>query len=229
MSKYLWCEDSKSGYQFWRAIFGELFPDVVVETKGSNTGLWRAAHASLSDKDQYYIVMDSAVDNPDVLREMKRLTTEVSEKDNVRMIRLHSFEYALLSFRLLEQWVFAEEDNLKDSRQDLLKSRELFVSCVSSMTDGASLQAFREAFDSYENKNSEQIAAKLLYEITRNTGFETNKTKLGECFVNTCCEWEERQDDDICGLDADRISSAEKAKLLVEHSVINEALKGVGL
>ena len=29
MSKYLWCEDSKSGYQFWRAIFGVLFPVVL--------------------------------------------------------------------------------------------------------------------------------------------------------------------------------------------------------
>ena len=41
MSKFLWCEDSKSGFQFWRAILRELHPDVTVETKGSKAAFER--------------------------------------------------------------------------------------------------------------------------------------------------------------------------------------------
>jgi hypothetical protein len=37
--------------------------------------------------------------------------------------------------------------------------------------------------------NTEQLSAKRLLEITRNTGFETTKGKLGDCFIVDQCEW----------------------------------------
>ena len=229
MSKFLWCEDSKSGFQFWSVLFQKLHPDVTVETKGSNTGLRKAAGKIAADENVYYIVMDTAVDNPDVLREARRLKVVIDGKDNIHVIKLHSFEFALLSFELLEQWVFAEEDELKEKRQDLLQARAVFLQQNTSGADAAGLQAFKEAFTEYECKNSEQIAAKLLFEITRNTGFETDKSQVGDCFINTCCEWTGRQSDDLCGLDSHRISAGEKAKQLVNRSVLKEAFEGVGL
>lgn len=229
MNKFLWCEDSKSGYQFWKAIFRELHSDMTVETKGSNTGLRKAVGKISSDGNQYYIVMDTALDNPDVLREARRLKAITDGKENVHVIKVHSFELALLSFEILEQWVFAEEDELKEKRKNLLQKRAVFLQQKAYGADAAGLQAFKAAFDGYESKNSEQIAAKLLLEITRNTGFETDKSKLGECFINTCCEWANRQSNDICGLDSHRISAGEKAKLLVECSVLKVAFERVGL
>ena len=62
----------------------------------------------------------------------------------------------------------------------------------------------------FEKYNSEKISAKLLNMITRNTGFETDKSKVGPCFITECCEWENRQADDICGLDNKRLSISEK-------------------
>ena len=47
--------------------------------------------------------------------------------------------------------------------------------------------------------------------------------------VNTCCEWLERKSDDICGLESHRISAGEKARLLVDYSVLKEAFERVGL
>ena len=230
MSIYLWCEDSKSGYQFWCAVMRELYPDINVESKGSNTGLIRAVRRIESNEDQYYIIMDTAVDNPNVLRETKRLATVIAGKDNIHLIRLHSFEYGLLSFELLEQWVFAEVDELRDQRQELLNARALFIQMITtSVEDSATLTAFKEMFGDYKNKNSEQIAAKLLYEITRNTGFETDKSKLGECFVNPCCEWAARQNDDICGLDKRKINAKEKAILLMKRSALKKAFQGAEL
>ena len=230
MNRYLWCEDSRSGFQFWRAMIRELFPDINVESKGSNSGLRKAVSKINSAENQYYIIMDTAVDNPEVLRENKRLAADIAGKDNVHVIRLHSFEYAVLSFELLEQWVFAKKDKLRDQRQELLSARSLFIRLIAETIENAALLAeYKSTFSGYDSKNSEQIAAKLLYEITRNTGFETNKSKLGECFVNRCCEWEGRQDDDICGLDECRINASEKAILLMEHSPIKEAFERAGL
>ena len=225
----MWCEDSKSGYQFWRAIFGVLFPDFTVETKDSNSRLRKAAEKIGNDGNHYYILMDTVLDNPDVVRETTRLNKCVAGKDNVHVIRLHSFEFALLSFELLEQWVFSEENKLRDNRQELLRARALLIKHLTSEVSAADLQAFKKAFDAYETRNTEQIAAKLLFEITRNTGFETDKSELGDCFVNNCCEWNGLQSNNPCGLNVHRISSDEKAKLLVEHSVLKAAFEGVSL
>jgi len=229
VSKFLWCEDSKSGFHFWSALLRELHPDVTVETKGSNTGLRKAVGKIPADGNVYYIVMDMAMDNPDVLRETRRLNAMIAGKENIHVIKVHSFEFALLSFELLEQWVFAEKDEMKEKRQNLLQARTVFLQQHTSGADAAGLQAFKEAFADYESKNSEQIAAKLLYEITRNTGFETDKSQVGDCFIKTCCEWVGRQNNDICGLDSHRISAGEKAKLLVDRSVLKAAFGRVGL
>ena len=230
MSMYLWCEDSKSGFKFWQAIFRQILPEMNVETKESNSGLRKAVCRIKPDENEYYILMDMAMDNPDVLRERKYMDDHAKGKRNIHIIRLHSFEFVLLSFERLEEWVFAKEDELKERRHDLLKARSVFVeNMTSDAGEAAGLATFKAAFDGYESKNSEQRSAKLLYEITRNTGFETSKAELGACFVNSCCEWVKRQSDDACGLDAHRISAHEKARLLVKHSPMEDAFRGVGL
>ncbi len=129
----------------------------------------------------------------------------------------------------LSRGVFAEKDELKEKRKDLLQKRSLFVELLSDICDCEALLTFKEVFKDFSEKNSEQIAAKLLHEITRNTGFETDKAKLGECFVVSCCERANRQSDDICGLDSIRLISGEKAKLLVEHSVLKKVFERSGL
>ena len=46
--------------------------------------------------------------------------------------------------------------------------------------------------------------------MTRNTGFEVSKGSLGQCWLVDCCDWLGRKEDDICGLDENRISAREK-------------------
>lgn len=228
MSKYLWCEDSRSGYQFWRAIFHELYPDIMVESKQSNTGLRKAARRINPDEDnQYYLLIDVSMNNADVLRERKRLKDETEGKENVHIIDIHCFESALLSFEWLEQWVFAEKDDLRIQRQNHLDARAVFNKVNLFDSRGDDLALFKATFADYQRKNSEQIASRLLYEITRNTGFETDKSHVGECFINSCCEWEDRSEDDICGLDGRRINSAQKARILVDHSMLKKAFERI--
>ena len=229
MKKYLWCEDSGAGYQFWKAIFKETYPDIVVISKKGNTGLRKATKGISDDGNHYYIVIDSALDNPDVLRETRRLYENAKDKRNVSIITIHSFEFALLSFDCLDSWVFAEEDELKEKRKDLLADIKTFVELIMSGGDAEKLSGLKDILMKYNKNNNEQLASKLLYEITRNTGFETDKGELGNCFVIDCCDWHERKEDDICGLDNKRITAKEKANILIEHSVLKAAFRKAGL
>ena len=70
--------------------------------------------------------------------------------------------------------------------------------------------------------NIEQLSAKLLFDLTRNTGFEVSKGKIGECWINSCCEWLEREEDDICGLDYSRLSIYDKMKSIYERICLKE-------
>ena len=130
-----------------------------------------------------------------------------------------------MSFKFLEEWVFAEKDELKDKRRNLLDARKTFIDIVLNGGDATLLAKLKADLDFSENKNTEQISAKLLTGITLNTGFETDKKKLGTCFINNCCEWVERQMDDICGLDDERIQADEKVKQSVKNSVLKDVFQ----
>ena len=230
MNIYVWCEDTGSGFTFWKMLFDTLYKDYIVESKRNNTELCKAISKLKSDEDnKYYVLMDNAIDNPDVLRETQRLYRFIRDKSNVSVIRIHSFEFVLLSFQMLEDWVFAREDDLKDARRDLLDFKTEFVEIICSGGDAGKLSAMNELTGYSDKLNTEQISSRLLSEITKNTGFETTKGKLGECFTVSCCDWESRKTDDICGLDDRRLTSGEKIKSIFDYSVLKDSFSEAGL
>ena len=229
MSKYFWCEDTGAGYRFWKEISDVIDPEIKVESKRNNTGLRKAIEHITDNNNDYYVFIDMAIDNQDVLREITRVNKIAASKDNVHVVNIHSFEFVLLSFELLEKWVFAEQDELREARKDLLSARDLLLKMVSEVIDQEEYSRIFDLTGYNKSKNSEQIAASLLKSITRNTGFETNKRKLGECFINDCCKWADRSDNDKCGLDYSRLQSYEKKALLIRHSALQKSFKEVGL
>lgn len=229
MSTYVWCEDSDSGYAFWNTVFKIMYPEFIVETKNSNTRLNKAIRQISDDNNLYYVIVDTVLDNQDVLRELERLKRSIIGKNNIKVIKIHSFEFSLLSFEFLEKWVFAENDDLKEQRKDKLEAREKLVKLISDGGTADELSLFKSMYQYQSKMNTEKIAAKLLTEITRNTGFETNKKQVGFCFVNSCCEWDDRQENDLCGLDDKRLSVSEKIEQMVNHSILQAAFQEVGL
>ena len=229
MNTYVWCEDSGSGCKFWYEIFKTLHPNIIVQTKKNNSRLRKDACALTNDGNTYYILIDTFADNADVLRETDRLKKGISEKENVHIVGIRSFEVTLLSFTLLDRWVFAEDDWLKDKRRELLEAREIFVKLETHGGTASELERLKELFPYKKTHNSERTAAELLYQITRNTGFETYKGELGECFFEDCCKRTSRQADDLCGLDNARLTADEKKKQLVNCSLLKDAFEKVGL
>lgn len=75
----------------------------------------------------------------------------------------------------------------------------------------------------------EQLSARILFDLTRNTGFEVSKGSVGECWIKSCCEWEERMSDDICGLEVSRLPVKEKMKRICEGTSLLKQFQNIGL
>ena len=56
-----------------------------------------------------------------------------------------------------------------------------------------------------------------------------SKGVFGECLIKSCCEWEKRQEDDICGLDNNRLSVFDKMKRIYMGSSLKPQFSKVGL
>lgn len=229
---YLWIEDrkGKSSYMFWETFMREICPEVIVESKMNNQELVKAVKR-LSDKENRYIIaFDNSFDNVQIYMEQKRLKQEVAARDNVFLLDLICFEYTLLEFDKLIDWIYAEEDDFLEKRASVISAREKLVETLKS--GEFNYKALREVMDydkNLEDHNIEQISAKLLFDLTRNTGFEVSKGTIGECWIKSCCEWIERQADDICGLAENRLSVTDKMKSIYFGTILCREFSNIGL
>lgn len=229
---YLWIEDrkGKAGYIFWKTLMQYLCPDVVVESKENNSELVKAVAALKDNQNKYIIVYDNSFDNLQVYQERKRLKKYVDEKKNVTVIDVICFEYILLEFHKFIEWVYAPNDEFLLRRAEAIRARQKLVETIQSgELNYKALQEIVEYDDNLGNHNIEQLSARLLYDLTRNTGFEVSKGKIGDCWTVSCCDWKERQEHDMCGLDSERLSSADKMQNIYYGTSLCAELSDAGL
>lgn len=140
------------------------------------------------------------------------------------------FEYILLEFKELIEWIYAPDDEFLVKREKAITAREKLVKTIQSgeinYKDIREIIEYNENVDDY---NVEQLSARILFDLTRNTGFEVSKGSVGECWIKSCCEWEERMPDDICGLDVSRLSVKEKMKRICKGTSLLKQFQNMGL
>lgn len=229
---FLWIEDrkGKASYIFWSNLLNQLCPDMVVESKKNNSELVKAVK-NLDDTDnRYVIIYDNSFDNQQVVMEHKLLKQYAVKKDNVVLMDIICFEYILLEFKNLISWIYAPDDELLKKRAGVISAREKLVNSIENgdvnYKDVKEIIEYDEHIDEH---NIEQLAAKLLFDLTRNTGFEVSKGSMGDCWIKSCCEWENRMDDDICGLDNNRLSVYDKMKSIFEGTCLKKQFHAAGL
>ncbi len=172
-------------------IIRHLFPNLVVESKKSSSGLIKAVKDLENAKNRYVIVFDNSFDNTQAVMERKLLKQYADTRENVVLMDIICFEYILLEFKSLIDWIYAPDD-------EFLKKR------------------------------TKVISAKLLFDLTRNTGFEVSKGRIGDCWIGSCCEWKDRMDNDICGLDhRGRLSVQAKMKSIYEGTCLKKQFNGM--
>lgn len=208
----------------------QLCPEIIVESKKNNSELAKAVKTLQDADNKYIIVFDNSFDNLQVIMEQKRLKQYVNERDNVFLTDIICFEYILLEFKKLIEWIYAPEDEFLEKRADAMIAREKLVNSIQAGNfNYKAIQEIAEYDSRIEEHNIEQLAAKLLFDLTRNTGFEVSKGTIGKCWTESCCGWEERREDDVCGLDHDGLSVFDKMKNIYEGSSLKEQFSKIGL
>lgn len=205
-------------------------PAVKVESKRNSSELVKAVKKLEDQENKYVIVLDDSFDNVQAVMEQKAVREYAKQKENVTFMNIICFEYILLEFQKLISWIYAEEDEFLLKRAKAVSAREKLVESLhQGVFDYKNIREIAEYDQRIEEHNIEQLAAKLLFELTRNTGFEVSKGMIGECWIKSCCEWEKRMPDDICGLDNRRLSVSDKMKKIYEGSCLKEQFQKVGL
>ncbi len=104
------------------------------------------------------------------------------------MLDIICFEYILLEFDKLIKWIYAPDDEFLVKRIKAIRARELLVKSIQSETfDYMTIQEIIKYDNHLDNHNIEQLSAKLLFDLTRNTGFEVSKGMIGKCWIDSCC------------------------------------------
>lgn len=232
MKTYLWIEDrkDKSGFIFWQTLLGQLCPEIVLESKKNNSELVKAVKALEDSENRYIVVFDNSFDNLQVAMEQKILRKYADDKENVVLMDIICFEYILLEFKDLIEWIYAQDDEFLVKRKKAITAREKLVKTINSgEVNYKDIREIIEYNENVDNYNVEQLSARILFDLTRNTGFEVSKGSVGECWIKSCCEWEERMPDDICGLDVSRLPLKEKMKRICEGTSLLKQFQNIGL
>lgn len=232
MNTYLWIEDrkGKSSYIFWQTLMGEICPEIVVESKKNNSELVKAVKALEDTQDRYIVVFDNSFDNLQVVMEQKMLRKYAKVKNNVLLMDIICFEYILLEFKNLISWIYATDDEYLIKRRKVVVAREKLVNTIQNgEMNYKDIREIIEYNGNVDNYNVEQLSARILFDLTRNTGFEVSKGKIGDCWIKSCCEWEKRMPDDICGLDINRLSIREKMRQIYEGTSLFTQFQNIGL
>lgn len=229
---YLWIEDrkNKASYMFWETLMKQMNPNVIVESKNNNSELIKAVKTLVDNENQYIIVFDNAFDNVQVCMEHKKLKKIVEMKKNVILLDLICFEYILLEFDKLIEWIYAIEDEFIEKRAVAILARQKLIETLKSNdVNYKIIQEVIEYDNNLESHNIEKLSSKLLFDLTRNTGFEVSKGRIGDCWIKSCCEWNERQYDDICGLDNKRLLVLDKMKSIYYGTTLYSEFSKIGL
>ena len=232
MKTYLWIEDrkNKSGYIFWQTLLGQLCPEIVLESKQNNSELVKAVKALEDSENRYIVVFDNSFDNLQVAMEQKMLRKYAGDKENVILMDIICFEYILLEFKKLIEWIYAPDDEFLVKRKKAITAREKLVKTIQNgEINYKDIREIIEYNENVDNYNVEQLSAGILFDLTRNTGFEVSKGSVGECWIKSCCEWEERMPDDICGLDVSRLPVKEKMKRICKGTSLLKQFQNMGL
>lgn len=184
--RYLWTEDTGSGFHFWKLV-NQLFFDneFIVESKGSNQGLLDAVIGlDIKYDDKYYIAFDYIVDNQDI-RNKYRILKSVAGRSEGKIVILDMicFEYLILAFDQLITWTGTGKTDKIKIREAILVAIENHRIDLSKIADEKTLQ-YIAGFKRY---STERIIKSLVGELTQNEKWSVKGKHMGECWYKDCC------------------------------------------
>lgn len=237
-------EDSNAGKQFWSAINSELLEDRAImldslnstsTSLGCNTILPRLKKAVdsgvLKNGSSVLIILDN-IGNSSVAVQMKLIEAECKKHDiKLTATTFYCFEELLLSFELLETWINTINDRYIEFLNFVQNSINEKKDCFSNH------EGYNEIFNEIlcrckKDKNREQFSYQLLSIVTdKNSGFKTTKSKIGQCWINDCCDTEYqvlassekiKAYKRLCGISKCSLKSKDKLLIICKKSVLSK-------
>ena len=145
--------------------------------------------------------------------EQKMLRKYAKVKNNVLLMDIICFEYILLEFTNLISWIYSTDDEYLIKRRKVVVAREKFVNTIQNgEMNYKDIREIVEYNGNVDNYNVEQLSS-----------------RIGDCWIKSCCEWEKRMPDDICGLDINRLSIREKMRQIYEGTSLFTQFQNIGL
>lgn len=179
--KYLWTEDSGSGFHYWELVNNYLFAGtMIVESKGSNQKLLDAVRGlHPMDGDVYYIAFDIVYDNMDIMNKYLELKELVSKyPDHIILLDVTCFEYVIFSFRYLVEWTgTGRKDKIAMREQIMAAFREHRID-ISSITDPKTLNYLM----GFKNYSTEKVLKSITAELTDQNAWSVKGEKMGKCW-----------------------------------------------
>lgn len=185
---------------------------------------------NLNDYDTYYVlVFDYAFDNFSVTDDFEIITGVIEDRglDNVKILNIISFEWILLTFDFLEDWVNRQNIYQCPQRELDVRYNLLHIINYEDARNYASKNIIKKYLDSLNIKHSysiENLCSHPIKKITQYTDFTVDKKaktskgieKLGHCWSCDCCI-----NFVNCGIG---LSSLEKARCIFENSCLRQEL-----
>lgn len=227
-------EDSGSGKQFWEAINRNLLSNKawVVDTyKGQDKALGystmvpRLLNAIKSGDIHSGDTILFAIDNTgsDAVAHEVLNATIICRENGLRLLATtyYCIEEVFLSFKLLEYWVENIDNKYRACieyiREHILNKLDYYDKMTKQEVDRLL------HIDSIENR--EQFAYHLLRIATsKSKQFKYTKSKLGECWINSCCDIKAKipqYSTDTCKLGSRYLTASLKLRQIVDNSVLS--------
>ena len=238
---HIWTEDSENSctVQFWRFIVSELCSNkAFVEVKGfnSNNSLYFYIESLYNKKqinsaDVYIILFDKVPDNEYVMKTYKRIRGIADKCNNIYLSDILCFEYLIITFGHLKEWTYPANIAKRVKYDKIMECVREFTQLIDEGREIKFSDGTREFLSGLGIKDKDIKSEKLAYLFMtqlinyRNGYFTVTKTKLGDCWIKSCCYGV----DNGCALQNKHMKSYEKAQDLFKYSLAKCIIHSAGI
>ena len=222
--KYLWTEDARAGFHFWKLVNQLFFESaLVVESKESNQGILDALTVlEPKDNDEYYIAFDYVTDNQDIRNKYRWLKSIAAKsKGKIIILDIICFEHLILAFDKLVKWTGTGKADKIKIREEILSAIENHRINLLKIDDEKALQ-YLAGFKKY---STGRVMKSLVGEFTQTEKWSVNGVLMGECWYKDCCV-SDYLNNLRCGKPEVRDGN-EKMRMLIQSEAIHKIISTI--
>ena len=246
MNKFLiWHEDGEVSCttQFWKFIIKNCSGSINIDAIGKSgnhrlvSEVKNLVSSEIGDGEYYIIFHDAAFDNPAVQSEHSKLVKITEQFNNIYVSDLVCFEYLMLKFSKIDEWLKPIEENEKFKRLLELRERVIYIvenqyrwtedkEVLEYVLDKVSyIKDDEKRIKKLFNISIEGVVTYLIQDISKLSGgnFTVEKKQLGKCWTSRCC-WNSENECSLLNRKG-LMTAQDKAEVLLDETPARKQLE----